>query len=114
MSKYDVFEANEILQKINNTEELSSLELDGFLRGIRDGKTMNVTLDVMKNSLAKQVSDWNSAFIDYILGNRTLSDLKRCLADIRNVAGVIFLKVCERQNKQKAAIEGIGKLFEEE
>ena len=111
MSKHDIFEAAEILKRINDNEQLSSLELDGFIRGIRAGKTMDVNLDVLKNSLMKQVGDWNSAFVDYILGTATLGDLQRCIADIRNVAGVIFLKLCEKRNK--AAIEGLGKLFEE-
>lgn len=88
-------EANEILRRINENEELHDLELDGFIRGTRAGKTISVTLDVLKNSLRKQVGDWESALVDYILGNATLDDLKRCIVDIRNVAGCIFLKVCE-------------------
>jgi len=114
MPEQALHEANEILRQINENADLHDLELDGFIRGFRAGKTLNVGMQLLLNSLRKQVGDWESIFIDYILGNATLDDLKRRLADIRNVAGVIFLKVCERQKKQKAALEGIGKLFEEE
>lgn len=90
-NEHDIFEAAELLKTINDNDELSSLELDGFIRGIRKGKTLNVNLDMLTHSLRKQMGDYESKRIDYILGKATIDDLKRCLADIRNVAGCIFI-----------------------
>lgn len=109
-SEHDIFEAAELLRKINENDELRSLELDGFIRGIRKGKTMDVDLSRLRYSLRKQMGDYESKWIDHILGEATKDDLKRYVADIRNVAGIIFLKLCE---KKEGAIKGIGKLFEE-
>jgi len=101
----------EILERIRVNEALLEYELRGFLRGDEKGKTLNVSLDVLKNSLNQQHTQFESTYIDYVLGKKSRGDLMRCVADVRNVAGCIFLKLQEQDDEP--GLEGLGKLFEE-
>jgi len=69
--KSDIFNATELLKAITDNDELSSLELEGFIRGEEKGKTIGVSLDTLRHSLRKQQADYDSTWI--------------------NVAGCIFL-----------------------
>lgn len=75
---------------ISENKELKKLEIEGFVRGCEQGKTMNVAFSVVAKSLRKQWNDWVKV--------RFSSDpekMKRALADLRNVAGCLFLKLQE-------------------
>ena len=118
--KSDIFNATELLKAITDNDELSSLELEGFIRREEKGKTIGVSLDTLRHSLRKQQADYDSTWIDFILGNATIADLKRCIADIRNVAGCIFLVldskkrvgVKQRNVKGKSRADGTDSMKE--
>jgi len=77
---------------ISENKELKKLELKGFIRGAKKDKTMNVPLDDVVDGLRKQYKDfiyvWNSLEPDK-------EEMKRTLADLRNTAGCVFLKLVE-------------------
>lgn len=76
--------------------ELIELEKVGLLRGLRRGKTDNVPLESIQESLSKQYHDWIEAYI-----SKDIPEMKRTLADLRNVAGIIFLKLKEAGDKKE-------------
>ena len=76
--------------------ELIELEKQGVLRGFKREKTMDVPLHVLFASLEKQHRDWLIAY-----GGANISEMKKTLADIRNVAGIIFLKLNEGGDKKE-------------
>jgi len=51
-----------------------------------------VTLNVLFESLGKQYRDFVRAY-----GINDEEDMKRCLADLRNVTGCFFLKLMEKK-----------------
>lgn len=86
MKEYDVYD------KIIHDPDLRVFELKGFARGKQRGKTMSVSLYRMVKSLRKQMEDFAVAYV-----NNDLEDMKQCLADIRNVAGCVFVKLKEKE-----------------
>lgn len=75
--------------------DLRKLELQGFVKGAAEGKTMNVPLHRMiLKSLHKQYLDFCKAY-----GDSNNEEMMRCLADLRNVAGCCFLKLKETTEK---------------
>ena len=80
----------DIYNAIQASKELDDLEIQGFIRGDEKGKTMDVPLQALFVSLAKQYNDWVDAY-----DTRIISKMKRSIADIRNVAGCVFLKLME-------------------
>jgi len=94
--------------------ELLELEIKGFLRGKRRGKTMKVSIDDIYLSLEKQIIDLKLVWHEYIRSrlkgkqklvrpNKYLLNIipmKKCLADIRNVAGCMFLKLQELEKSK--------------
>ena len=75
--------------------ELIELEKQGILRGLRRGKTMDVPLVTLYSSLRKQYKDWLVAY-----DNKNILEMKTALADLGNVAGIIFLKLNEGGNRK--------------
>jgi len=94
-SKTIDFESLKIYHDLENCTELHRLEADGFIRGTEKGKTMNVPLWDLEESLRKQYRDWIKASVD---GN--VHEMKRTLADLRNLAGCVFLKIQEKEAKK--------------
>lgn len=84
-------EVAEILQcSISGNKELKKLEIEGFVKGTKEGKTMNVPILTIIDSLKKQWKDWEKVRFSSNPGR-----MKRALADLRNVAGCLFLKLQE-------------------
>ena len=83
-------------ERHSENPELKGLEIQGFLRGLKRGKTMDVPLHVLFASLEKQHRDWLIAY-----GGANISEMKKTLADLRNVAGIIFLKLNEGGDKKE-------------
>jgi len=81
--------------EVDGNDELSKLEQDGFVRGEKRGKTMDVPLQILFGSFEKQHKDWLVAYT-----NKNILEMKVALADIRNVAGIIFLKLNEGGNRK--------------
>jgi len=76
--------------------ELQNLEMKGFLRGSDKGKTMNVPLSTLMRGLGKQYADFHIAYINFLKEKKTREstrELKRSIADVRNAAGCVFLKL---------------------
>lgn len=86
--------AQRMLEALVNNDELNKLELQGFVRGFNKGKTMNVSLDELFNEVNKQYVDFLRAY--HALPLSTLAEMKRTIADLRNVAGLFFLKLMEK------------------
>jgi hypothetical protein len=78
---------------------LQNLEINGFIRGENKGKTMDVPLPVIFGSLQKQWKDLEESYLRSALKTHLRrkdgEDLKRRIADLRNVAGCLFLKLEE-------------------
>ena len=85
----------DIYNTINTSKELEDLEIKGFLRGEKAGKTTNVPIGVIYESLSKQVKDLQDAYQFYQINSSQKEELKQKIADLRNVAGCLFLKLQE-------------------
>ncbi len=85
---------HKLLQQIRYNSELFQLEDDGFLRGDKKGKTIDVGEGELFCSLVKQWTDFLDAWND----KDDLAVLKT-LADLRNNAGTLFLKIQEEFRK---------------
>ena len=81
---------------IRDNEQLQRLEKRGFARGKRKGKTMDVPIGVLWDALAKQWSD-----LAYAFRSDDVKEMRRCLADLRNVAGCLFIKLDARKKKRE-------------
>jgi hypothetical protein len=100
-------EALELYNKIRNNKTLQTLEETGFKLGVARGKSIDVDISVIKNSLQKQYDDFQEAYFrfstPFFAGSmepvtregRELNKqkLEKCIADLRNVAGCLFLKI---------------------
>lgn len=99
----------DLLKKIQTNVELLRLELKGFRRGEKQGKTMKTDIKTLVASIDKQHHDLRSAYLDYVM-NKRLSNLriiKRHIADLRNAAGCLFLKILEKEEELTAeTLEG--------
>ena len=85
-----------IYERIQTIVELRNLEIQGFIRGEKKGKTLDVPLVTLKMSLAKQFQDWLKAY-----DSKNIPDMKKAIADLRNVAGCVFLKLLEGGDKKE-------------
>lgn len=74
---------------------LKRFETEGFIRGSKKGKTMEVPLANLVESLEKQVMDFQQAYYAYLINQdqENVDDFKQKIADIRNLAGCVFLKL---------------------
>jgi len=86
--KSDEEVASMLWEKYSENPELKELEIQGFLRGLERGKTMDVPLQTLFTSLQKQHKDWLFAYF-----SKNIPEMKKTLADLRNVAGIVFLKL---------------------
>lgn len=77
--------------RIINDPDLRKLELQGFVEGTAEGKTMDVPFGTLVESLDKQCGDFFTAYNE----GKGRKAIKKALADIRNVAGCCFLKLKE-------------------
>ena len=84
---------DDLWTEINENEELKAIELDGFIRGRKKGKTMDVPLSEIVKSLDKQLKDFHKVYDN--AHTRLIPEMKRALGDIRNQAGCVFLKLLE-------------------
>lgn len=84
----------ELWKKIHEDHELEELEKEGFHRGSLKGKTMDKPIGPIVDSLKKQWRDFLTAWYE-----NDDEKIKRSLADLRNVAGCVFLKLKEKQEK---------------
>ncbi len=87
--------------QIKCNKKLQNLEKNGFLRGVKRNKTMDVSTNIVFASLEKQWSDLTIAWKNYppriglSLKFRPSSsaEMLQKIADLRNVAGCFFLKL---------------------
>ena len=94
--------ASLLWEKYSENPELKELEIQGLLRGLEKGKTMDVPLEVCFKSLEKQYKDWVRAFnIKPEKAKHKIPAMKKSLADLRNVAGIIFMKLKEGGDKKE-------------
>jgi hypothetical protein len=89
----------EILKAIKQNVKLRRSEQDGFVRGEKKGKTMDVSDYVLMASLRKQMLDLEKAWATYYVTTMPTrkqiakQELEKKIADLRNVAGCLFLKL---------------------
>jgi hypothetical protein len=91
-----VRESFQLWKKIHTNLELRGIELRGFRKGTIEGKTMNVPLPTLVDSLDKQYADFLKAH-----ASNSKEEMKKCLGDLRNVAGCVFLKLKEIEKRPK-------------
>jgi hypothetical protein len=83
------FRAAYILNQIQTNSELIEREIGGLREGERRGKKPTVSIDVLMMALQKQFRDLQQ---DYALYDPCwVGRAKKDLADLRNVAGILFL-----------------------
>jgi hypothetical protein len=58
-------EALELYNKIRNNKTLQTLEETGFKLGVARGKSIDVDISVIKNSLQKQYDDFQEAYFRF-------------------------------------------------
>lgn len=87
--------ASSLFNDIKNNKDLNDYELAGLAEGKKRGKRPDVPLKVLNDSLRKQYIDFCRAY-----GNDDKEQMKKCLADLRNVAGIYFLQLCSAQKKE--------------
>ena len=95
---------HKLLKQIQDNKELLALEEAGFLRGDEKGKTMDVLPEVLMRSIMKQHGDLANSYHKYFFNKRyteARKDLLQKIADIRNVAGCLFLKIVEEDTPLK-------------
>ena len=91
-------EAFKLYLRYTQNPQIMKLEHAGFVEGLKRGKTDKVPLEIIVTSLEKQWGDFLATWTGYKnlpKTKTTTEDLKRTLADLRNVAGIIFLKLNE-------------------
>ena len=94
--------------------DLVNLEKAGFIHGVEKGKTMDANLETVYESLIKQVTDLDKVFIKMLfleeqptVSPEEIYEIKQCIADIRNVAGCLFLKVAEFEKNGLESLDQI-------
>jgi hypothetical protein len=96
-----VIEMHKLLEQIRSDPDLLQLEELGFRRGDERGKTMDVGLDDLYHSLQKQMDDVQETYRDFDIYKHPEArkivhgQVLKSLADLRNVAGCLFLKLVE-------------------
>lgn len=85
-----VLKALALWNQITENVHLEELEKEGLCRREQRGKKPDVDVAVLCDSLGKQYRDFVRAY-----GISDRQEMKRCLADLRNVAGIMFLKLEE-------------------
>lgn len=83
-----IFDALKLWERIRQNLVLEELEKEGLCRGEQRGKKPDVSIDVLALAVHKQYRDFVRAYVD-----DDKKEMKRCLADLRNVAGLVFLKL---------------------
>jgi hypothetical protein len=87
-------QATFLYNSIQGNGELQTLEIQGFVRGAIRKKTLDVDINVIFESVGKQYRDFVRAY-----GDNNSEAMKRCLADLRNVAGCFFIKLTEEESR---------------
>lgn len=88
---------------IDNLPQLKILEIAGFERGEQKGKTMDVSITELWNSLDKQWRDLIDTKTAILNGFKPLDSIKQPIADLRNVAGCLYLKVLEKEESKRGS-----------
>lgn len=93
--------------QIRDNEELKFLEMAGFMKGSNEGKTVNVPPKEVIKSLNKQIEDYETACFNFTIAeeigdfkltkSNTILSLKRALANLRNNAACLFMKLQEAE-----------------
>ena len=93
--------ALKLYYQISQNKDLAGLEKLGFIVGEQRGKTMDGDWMIVCNSLHKQYNDllkavsWYQNRCKHTTPEADILDIKRKIADLRNVAGCLFLKLQE-------------------
>ena len=85
--------AETLFEIINEAKTLKDLQLKGLKRGTRRDKSMNWDTNTIRGSLNKQIEDWQESYQNYEPEDKEHDDEKRRLADIINVASLLFLRL---------------------
>ena len=106
--------SRELWLKVTCNIDLVNLEKAGFIHGVEKGKVMDTNIETIYESLVKQMTDLDKVFIKmlFLEGQPTISpeeiyEIKQCIADIRNVAGCLFLKVAEFEKNGLESLDQI-------
>jgi hypothetical protein len=79
-----------LYHEIRADSDLAECELAGLTKGEKRQKKPNVPIEILFYSLQKQWRDFEKAYRKNADNNE---EVKKCLADIRNVAGILFLNL---------------------
>lgn len=102
-------------KEIQRNKELRKLEQEGFERGEKRGKKLTVHMHEVWKSFQKQYIDLENAYQQIVnkqtypydsfskLEQADVDYFKKCIADLRNVAGCLFLKMRDLKAIQELA-----------
>ena len=96
---------SELRKRITHNGKLRTFEILGFLRGEQKGKTMNVDPYALMEGVRKQMLDLEARWATYYvtimpsLKEKHLEEVEKAIADLRNNAGCLFLKLEEEVKK---------------
>lgn len=85
--------AETLFDLINESKNLKKLQIEGLKRGEQRGKSMNWDTNTIRGSLNKQIKDWQESYQNHDSEDKEHEDEKRRLADIINVASLLFLRL---------------------
>lgn len=99
-SSSSVEKVMKLYNQIKNNRELTDLEINGFIQGATKGKTIDISMTDIYLSVHKQYLDFALEALNSspnIEKNSVI--LKQRLADLRNCAGLMFIKLQEKTKK---------------
>lgn len=95
---------DEIKKLVDDNAELQEMEEIGWKKGAAKGKTMECCYVTIMLGLEKQINDLKYHLDVHSLEEdpAVLIDARQAVADVRNVAGCLFLKLQEFERVERA------------
>ena len=94
----------ELKKAVDDNAELKEMQDIGWKKGASKGKSMAVHYVTMMLALEKQMKDLQYLFDVYAMEEKIplIIDIRQAIADVRNVAGCLFLKMQDLEVEERA------------
>lgn len=101
-SSSSVEKAIKLYNRIKDNRELTDLEINGFIQGATKRKTIDISMIDIYLSVHKQYLDFAQEALNSLPDiKKNSAILKQKLADLRNNAGLMFIKLQDEDKKNK-------------